>query len=151
MANGNAPYGVGQINRNTVGTAGNALASQQGSFSISELLGNRNVQQFLAQLGTQMGGAGETIGEPAQNLIQRQAMQEALSRGANVKLGADGSVNVTQPTQGAVTNQAGTGTGGATQQTGQGQQEETQGYDLGGQSLDSLVEMTLGNLGGNNR
>lgn len=96
-----------------VGQKQGLYQQNEGGSALGELLQNRNLQQFLAQLGTEIGGegsVGQMVGEPAQKLIQRQALAEALSRGSNVNLGADGSMKIQQPSGGQQTeSQRGSG------------------------------------------
>lgn len=128
MANG-VTYAPGSFK------AGDNL-QQNDESALSKLIQDRNLQQFLAQLGAEISGeegVGAMVGKPTSQLIQRQALSEALAKNSNVTLGADGSMKIQQQTggqgqtqdqsQGAITNQQG-GPGGATIQ------QEGAGYDI---------------------
>lgn len=72
---------------------------------IADVMGDRNIQQFLAQLGTTIDpqGVGGAVGQPTSQMIQRQAQQDFMSKllnslgeGASVKMGPDGSIEAKQ-------------------------------------------------------
>ena len=151
----NAPYGVG---KNTYATASGGAAGQNVSSGSGGLMGNlmsggadllndRNVQQFMAELGTSMDpqGAGGMIGQPTSNMIERQAQQDSmkqllnmLGEGGQINQGPDGSTSL-KVGKGAITGEGGDTPGGAT----------SQGSELADQDQDSFdLDTMLGNLSG---
>lgn len=135
----NAPYGVGPINRQSVGT------SLQGNDEgvLNQTLQDRNLQQFLAQLGAQVGGegsVGQMLGTTTQQLNRREAQQDAmrqlikmLGTGGQIKQGADGSIELKAgESQENETNE----TGGISEPV------DEEGYDLDSM-LNSLSGMSI--------
>lgn len=91
----------------------------------SELLSDPNVQKFMAQLGAGIDpeGAGGNIGKATQSMIERQQLADLLASGGTMKVGADGTTQVTGPKEGAGGQKS---TGGTQSQTTQGQNQGSQ-------------------------
>lgn len=104
MANGgNAPYGVGQMNRQSIGTTGQQGGGGGFTQGLTDALSDPNIQRFMASVGTELDpeGVGGALGRPTQQMLSAQAQQESmrqlinmLGEGGSVKQGPDGSVEV---------------------------------------------------------
>jgi len=108
--------------------------------------------RFLAGLGEELDpeGVGGKLARPTQNMIQREALAEALSRGGNVTLGADGSMKIQQST-GSKQGQEGQQTGETPPDQSEGVASKTEGQDsqdtLGIDALVDQIAPTTGNQG----
>lgn len=94
-----------------------------------EVLSDPNFQRALAEIGAGIDpqGAGGNIGRAAQGYIQRNALAELAGQGNRVKIGPDGSIDVTpqQQKEGVEKSKL----AGETQAP-EPQERETQGFNL---------------------
>lgn len=95
-----------------------------------ELMADPNIQRALAEMGAEIDpqGVGGTVGRAAQGMVKRGALSELAGQGNRVKVGPDGSIDVT-PQQG---KEGGTQGEGAQEGTDKSRLagEETQEFNL---------------------